>query len=77
MNKLSAATLEGKFSVFDLRTFNNTSGYSVLTESAQKATLWGIKHTPQNRDLFVTLGGDGGLNLYKYIYPSQRSIKDS
>jgi WD repeat-containing protein 92 len=49
----------------------------VLTESAQKATLWGIKHTPQNRDLFVTLGGDGGLNLYKYIYPSQRSIKDS
>lgn len=77
MNKLGAATLEGKFSIFDLRTFSTSSGYASLTEPAQKATLWGIKHTPQNRDLFVTLGGNGALNLYKYTYPSQRSIKDS
>ena len=76
MNKIGAATLEGKFSIFDLRTFNNANGYSYLTESAQKATLWGVKHTPQNRDLFVTLGGNGALNLYKYIYPNQRSLKD-
>ncbi len=77
MNKLGAATLEGKFSIFDLRTFNATQGYANLTESAQKATLWGIKHVPQNRDLFVTLGGNGALNLYKYHYPSQRSVKNS
>lgn len=77
MNKLGAATLEGKFTLFDLRTFNANSGYASLTESAQKATLWGVKHTPQNRDLFVTLGGNGALNLYRYTYPSQRSIKDS
>jgi hypothetical protein len=32
---------------------------------------------PQNRDLFVTLGGNGGLNLYRYNYPSQRVIKDN
>lgn len=25
----------------------------------------------------MTLGGDGSLNLYKYIYPSQRSVKDT
>lgn len=76
MNKLGAATLEGKFSLFDLRTYSNTTGYANMTESGQKATIWGIKHTPQNRDLFVTLGGDGSLNLYKYSYPSQRSVKD-
>jgi hypothetical protein len=60
-----------------MRTFNPTSGYASMTESGQKATLWGVKHVPQNRDLFVTLGGNGALNLYKYNYPSQRSIKDS
>ena len=73
---MGAATLQGKFTLFDLRTFSPTAGYSTLTESAQKATLWGIKHTPQNRDIFVTLGGNGALNLYKYNYPSQRVIKD-
>lgn len=77
MNKLGAATLEGKFTIFDLRTFNTQSGYANLTDTAQKATLWGVKHVPQNRDLFVTLGGNGALNLYKYHYPSQRSIKNS
>lgn len=76
MNKLGAATLEGKFTLFDLRIFNAAQGYANLTESAQKATLWGIKHVPQNRDLFVTLGGNGALNLYKYHYPSQRSVKN-
>ncbi len=25
----------------------------------------------------MTLGGDGSLNLYKYIYPAQRSVKDT
>ena len=60
-----------------MRTFNTNEGYASLTQEAQKATLWGVKHLPQNRDLFVTLGGNGALNLYKYHYPSQRSVKNS
>jgi WD40 repeat protein len=31
MNKLGAATLEGKVNIFDLRTFNPTTGYASLT----------------------------------------------
>ena len=77
MNKFGAATLEGKFSLFDMRTFSPTEGYATMTIPAQKATLWGVRHLPQNRDLFVTMGGDGSLNLYKYHYPSQRSVKNS
>jgi len=26
--------------------------------------------------VYVILGGNGTLNLYQYIYPSQRSLKD-
>jgi WD40 repeat protein len=77
MNKLGAATLEGNCHVFDLRTFNAAQGgYSYVTDKPYTATVWGIRHTPQNRDLFVTLGGNGSVNLYKYNYPSQRSIQD-
>ena len=32
MNKLAATTLEGKFTLFDLRTYHPTLGYSFLTE---------------------------------------------
>mmetsp|Transcript_6793 Transcript_6793/g.6676 ORF Transcript_6793/g.6676 Transcript_6793/m.6676 type:complete len:178 (-) Transcript_6793:4-537(-) len=77
MNKIAATTLEGKFHVFDLRTFNATEGgYAEAIEKVHGATVWGVKHLPQNRDLFVTLGGNGSLNLYKYNYPSQRSVQD-
>ncbi len=47
-----------------------------MTEPAQKATIWGVKHVPQNRDLFITQGGNGGFNIYKYIYPANRQLKD-
>lgn len=36
--------------------------------------MWCAKHLPQNRDIFVTCGGNGGLNVYKYHYPTSRSI---
>lgn len=39
--------------------------------------MWGVKHLPQNRDLFLTTGGNGGLNIYKYNYPAQRQSKDA
>lgn len=31
---------------------------------------------PQNRDIFITSGGNGNLHLYKYRYPSSRVRKE-
>ncbi len=76
MNKLAVTTLESKVHVFDLKTYHPEHGFACVTELPQKSTIWGAKHLPQNRDLFVTQGGNGGLNLYKYNYPAKRSIKD-
>ncbi|KAG5192628.1 WD40-repeat-containing domain protein [Tribonema minus] len=72
MNKLAVTTLESKFRIFDLRTQHPTDGFSCLTERAHKSTIWLAKHLPQNRDLFMTAGGNGGFNLYKYRYPNNR-----
>ena len=47
-----------------------------MTEKVHGATLWNVRHTPQNRDLFMTLGGNGSVNLYKYNYPNQRQVDD-
>lgn len=77
MNKLVATMLEGKFRVFDMRTRHPVEGYAHTTERAHKATVWMAKHVPQNRDLFMTTGGNGGLNVYKYHYPDKRAEKDS
>ena len=76
MNKLVVTTLESKFHCFDLKTYHPERGYTGLSELAHKSTIWGVRHFPQNRDLFSTLGGNGHLNLYKYHYPQNRSIKD-
>lgn len=77
MNKLVCTTLESKFHVFDLRTLNPESGFAELKDTAFKSTIWGVKHLPQNRDIFALQGGNGALNLYKYHYPAERAIKDS
>lgn len=76
MNKLVATTLESKFHVFDVRTQHPTKGFACVTEKAHKSTIWGCKHLPQNRDVFMTLGGNGSLNLWKYIYPAKRVKED-
>jgi WD repeat-containing protein 92 len=76
MNKLVATTLESKFHVFDLKTYHPEKGYAGLAEIAHKSTIWGVRHLPQNRDIFTTLGGNGALNIYKYHYPANRSLKD-
>lgn len=77
MNKFVATTLESKFHVFDLRTQHPEKGFASLTEKVSHGTtIWGVKHLPQNRELFTVLGGDGSLSLYKYQYPEQRSLKD-
>ena len=71
-NKMVVTTLESKFHVFDLKTYHPENGYADVAELAHKSTIWGVKHLPQNRDLFTTMGGNGCLNIYKYHYPSNR-----
>ncbi len=73
MNKMVVTTLESKFRLFDMRTQHPQEGFACLTEKAHKATVWCVRHLPQNRDLFMTGGGNGGFNLYKYHYPKSRS----
>lgn len=77
MNKLVVTTLESKFRVYDMRTEHPEDGFAYCTERAHKSTVWGVRHLPQNRDIMMTTGGNGGLNLYRYMYPKQRQVKDS
>ena len=72
MNKCVVTTLESRFRIFDLRTQHAEEGFASVTERAHKATVWLSRHTPQNRDLWMTGGGNGGFNLYKYNYPKVR-----
>ena len=77
MNKLYASTLEGKCLIYDLRTQHPDEGFACLAEEVGKSTIWGVKPLPQNRDVFVTMNGDGVLKLWKYTYPKQRKIFDA
>ncbi|KAJ0410813.1 hypothetical protein ATCC90586_010136 [Pythium insidiosum] len=77
MNKLLVTTLESKFRLYDLRTFHPEKGFACLTEKAHKSTIWQGRFLPQNRDLFMTGGGNGGFNLYKYHYPLSRTTTDA
>ncbi|XP_022331125.1 dynein axonemal assembly factor 10-like [Crassostrea virginica] len=77
MNKLVATSLEAKFHCYDMRTQHPTKGFASVAEKAHKSTtIWGARHLPQNRDVFMTLGGNGSLYLWKYNYPSQRVKQD-
>ncbi|RKO97370.1 hypothetical protein CXG81DRAFT_26856 [Caulochytrium protostelioides] len=79
MNKLVATGLEASLNVFDLRTIHPTTGCARLDERDQHhhTTIWSCKHLPQNREIFMTAGGDGALNLYRYEYPAQRTRRDA
>ncbi|RHZ13080.1 hypothetical protein DYB31_000622 [Aphanomyces astaci] len=77
MNKLLVTTLESKFRMYDMRTFHPAKGYAFMSEKAHKSTVWQGRFLPQNRDLFMTGGGNGGFNLYKYHYPSSRTTPDA
>jgi WD40 repeat protein len=72
MNKIVVTTLESKFRCYDMRTQHPTNGFASLSERAHRSTVWISKHLPQNRDLFATVGGNGGFNIYKYHYPKNR-----
>jgi len=75
MNKLAVATLESRYRLYDLRTHHSVLGYSFMSQSAHESTVWGVRHLPQNRDVFMSLGGNGSLELWKYSYPAQRKMK--
>lgn len=72
MNKMVVTTLESSFMCFDLRTQHSKDGFASLSEKAHRSTIWLGRHLPQNRDIFMTGGGNGGFNLYKYHYPLNR-----
>ncbi len=73
-NKLAVTTLGNNFIVYDMRTYNEKhGGYASVTTEAHKSTVWLARHLPQNRDVWMTAGGNGALALWKYTYPSQRS----
>ncbi|CAB0009269.1 unnamed protein product [Nesidiocoris tenuis] len=76
MNKLVVTTLESKFFVFELRTQHPKKGFASLKEKAHDSTIWQVSHLPQNRDIFMTCGGNGTVCLWKYVYPSERCRKD-
>ena len=75
MNKLVVTTLESKFRCYDMRTQHPSNGFTHLDESAHRSTIWLARHLPQNRDIFMTCGGNGGLNIYAYHYPKKRVEK--
>jgi len=77
LNKLVVTSLESKFRVYDMRTLHEPdNSYAHLVEQAHKSTVWLARHLPQNRDVWMTTGGNGTLNLYKYTYPAQRWLTD-
>ena len=72
MNKIVVTTLESKCRCYDMRTQHSTDGFAFKSEVAHRSTVWIAKHLPQNRDVFMTGGGNGGFNIYKYRYPKNR-----
>jgi len=76
MNKLVVSTLESRFRLYDMRTQHPVHGFSFLSQEAHQSTVWAARHLPQNRDVFMTCGGNGSLELWKYSYPIERKIKE-
>eukprot|EP00096_Caligus_rogercresseyi_P008604 TRINITY_DN2775_c0_g1_i1.p1 TRINITY_DN2775_c0_g1~~TRINITY_DN2775_c0_g1_i1.p1 ORF type:complete len:357 (+),score=104.31 TRINITY_DN2775_c0_g1_i1:75-1145(+) len=78
-NKLVATCLQGKMHAFNLRTLHPKKGYAETSErfsGSKSTTLWGVRHLPQNRDLFGVLSGSGSLGLYAYEYPDRHTDLD-
>ena len=76
MNKLVVTTLESRYRLYDMRTEHPVHGFSFLSQEAHQSTVWAARHLPQNRDVFMTTGGNGSLELWRYSYPQARKIKE-
>ena len=68
INKMVASTLDSKIYLFDLKNLekNNNSRCEKLSDEIYNTTIWGTKFIPQKRDFFISMGGNGSLNLYRY-----------
>eukprot|EP00040_Diaphanoeca_grandis_P016899 m.87639 g.87639 ORF g.87639 m.87639 type:complete len:362 (-) comp26099_c1_seq2:108-1193(-) len=75
MNKLLVTGLESKLTTFDLRTQHSKNGFASVTSKSHKSTVWKGCYLPQNRDVFVSTGGNGSIHLWKYKYPAARQLK--
>lgn len=75
-NKLLISSLEGKVRAYDLRTHHPALGYAYVEDRVSAGTIWTTRALPQNREIFIS-GGAGELTLCKYVYPPERSLKDS
>jgi WD40 repeat protein len=76
MNKLLATCMEGRTSVWDLRTLHEKHGFAGVSLTHEKATIWSGRHLPQNRDVFMTSSGSGSVALWRYEYPAERAQKN-
>lgn len=90
MNKVAVTTLEGGLHVYDVRALHSSKGFASVSEKdagrslghngiieGARATVWNVKHLPQNRDVFVTCGGTGSIRLWQYLYPPKRMIESA
>ena len=68
INKMIATTLDSKIYLFDVKNLEkrNNSNCDKLMDEINNTTIWGTKFVPQRRDIFVSLGGNGSLNIYKF-----------
>ena len=68
MNKMVATTLDSKIYLFDLKNLekNNYLRCNKLIDEINNTTVWGTKFLPQKRNIFISMGGNGSLNIYKY-----------
>ena len=68
INKMAITTLDSKIYLFNLKNIeeNNNLENQKLIDEVANTTIWGTKFLPQKRDIFISMGGNGSLNLYKY-----------
>jgi len=67
LNKMTVTTLGSKLYLYDLNNLEqNLNNKCKKLYDEVNTTIWGTKFLPQKRNIFVSLGGDGTLNLYKY-----------
>lgn len=73
MNKFAVACLESQLITFDARTEEAGSKIKSTHHNMNaRTTIWGVRHTPQNREISAVLLGDGSVEMYKYEYPADR-----
>jgi WD40 repeat protein len=44
---------------------------------SKSSTIWTVRHSPHDRDVFALTSGDGSVSLWKYRYPEKRREKDA